>query len=352
MCQLWGISQYNSQIAYLDKTANEAQRKTVAQNRLDEDTQSENMNPSHDSITVASATKTKSLAPNTALVLFKLLLLTFFCFASTFGEFPLTGRPAPLAHLVDKLCTVLLEDGDGEQAELVILGQLLRRAGYDHGAQRLVALQVVLDLVLGHGDQMLLQVFRGVWCEEVVGVDDRGQRLLRQVAGARAQSRSQRGLCSVVLVELGLDVVVYAGNVLQLLVLADATMRTKRQDTNLLEHVDQLGDGLVGAVLDLVPLEGLQVVVDGLVVDVLLVGHLVLVALEDVLQRVGHLLDDTLASLFQLLQIVGLLHQRVQSANLERRQVEGIRRAVVRRHDRSQSRQGFVAIIRRRDGCR
>jgi hypothetical protein len=136
------------------------------------------VNPSHDSIAVASATKTESLAPNTALVLFKLLLLTLLCFASTLGELPLTGRPAPLAHLVDKLSTVLLEDGDGEQAELVILGQLLRRARDDHGAQRLVALQVVLDLVLGDGDQVLLQVFRGVWCEEVVGVDDRGQRLL------------------------------------------------------------------------------------------------------------------------------------------------------------------------------
>lgn len=85
--------------------------------------------------------------------------------------------------------------------------------------------------------------------------------------------------------------------------------------------------------------------VDGLVVDVLLVGNLVLVTLEDVLQRVGNLLDDTLASLFQLLQVVGLLHQGVQSANLEGRQVERIRRAVVGRHDGSQGRQSFVAVI-------
>ena len=172
------------------------------------------MDPSHNSITVASATKTKSLSPNTTLVLFKLLLLTLLCFASTLGELPLTRRPALLAHLVDKLGTVLLEDSNSKQAKLVILGQLLRRARYNHGTQRLVALQVVLDLVLGHGDQVLLQVFRGVWCEEIVGVDDRGQRLLRQVAGVRAQGSGQRGLCRVVLVELGLDVVVYAGNVL------------------------------------------------------------------------------------------------------------------------------------------
>lgn len=152
------------------------------------------MDPSHNSIAVASATKTKSLTPNTALILFKLLLLTLLCLTSTLGELPLTRRPALLTHLVDKLCTVLLEDGNSKQAKLVIFGQLLRRAWYNHGTQRLVALQVVLDLVLGHGDQVLLQVFRGVRREEVVGVDDGGQRLLRQVAGARAQSRGQRGL--------------------------------------------------------------------------------------------------------------------------------------------------------------
>jgi len=172
------------------------------------------VNPSHNSITVSSAAQTESLAPNTALVLFKLLLLLLLGLTPALGELPLAGRPALLAHLVDKLGTVLLEDGDSKQAKLVILGQLLRRAGHDHGTQRLVALQVVLDLVLGHGDQVLLQVLGGVWREEVVGVDDRGQRLLRQVAGARAQSGGQRGLCRVVLVELGLDVVVYAGNVL------------------------------------------------------------------------------------------------------------------------------------------
>lgn len=172
------------------------------------------MDPSHNGIAVASATKTKSLTPNTALVLFKLLLLLLLSLTSTLGELPLTRRPALLAHLVDKLGAVLLEDGDGEQAELVILGQLLRRAWYNHGAQRLVTLQVVLDLVLGHGNQVLLQVFRGVWSKEVVGVDDGGQRLLRQVAGARAQGSGQGCLCGVVLVELGLDIVVYAGNVL------------------------------------------------------------------------------------------------------------------------------------------
>jgi hypothetical protein len=86
-------------------------------------------------------------------------------------------------------------------------------------------------------------------------------------------------------------------------------------------------------------------VVDGLVVDILLVGHLVLVTLENVSQRVGNLFDNTLTSLFQLLQVVGLLHQGIQGANLERGQVEGIRRAVVSRHDGSQGRQSFVAVI-------
>lgn len=61
---------------------------------------------------------------------------------------------------------------------------------------------------------MLLKVFRSVGCEELVRVDDRRQRLLRKVSGARAQGRGQRGLCRVVLVELGLDVVVYAGDIL------------------------------------------------------------------------------------------------------------------------------------------
>lgn len=127
--------------------------------------------------------------------------------------------------------------------------------------------------------------------------------------------------------------------------LANATTQIETLETDLREHVNQLGDGLLGAVFDLVPLEALQVVVDGLVVDVLLVGDLVLVALKDVLQRVGHLLNDTLASLLQLLQIVGLLHQGVQSANLEGWDAERIRRAVVGRDDRSQGRQRFVAVI-------
>lgn len=119
----------------------------------------------------------------------------------------------------------------------------------------------------------------------------------------------------------------------------------KKEGNYLLEHVGQLRDGLLGAVLDLVPLEALQVVVDGLVVDVLLVGDLVLVALKDVLQRVGHLFHNTLASLFQLLQVVGLLYQRIQSTNLERRDAEWVRRAVVGGHDGSQRRQRFVAVI-------
>lgn len=123
-----------NQIPYLDETTDEAQRKTVTQDCLNKDTQGKNVNPGHDSIAVASATETESLAPDTALVVLKFLLLAFLGLTSTLGELPLTGRPAPLAHLVDKLCAVLLEDGNGEQAELVVLGQLLRGTWHDHGA--------------------------------------------------------------------------------------------------------------------------------------------------------------------------------------------------------------------------
>lgn len=109
--------------SYLDKTTDEAQRKTVAQDRLNKDTQSKDVNPGHDSITVASATETESLTPDTTLVLLKLLLLTLLCLTSTLVELPLTRCPASFAHLVDELSTVLLENRDSEQAELVILGQ-------------------------------------------------------------------------------------------------------------------------------------------------------------------------------------------------------------------------------------
>lgn len=93
------------------------------------------MDPSHDSIAVTSATETKGLSPDAALVLLELLLFTLLGLTATLGELPFARRPALFAALVDEFGTVLLEDGHGEQAELVILGQFLRRARDDHRAQ-------------------------------------------------------------------------------------------------------------------------------------------------------------------------------------------------------------------------
>ena len=81
--------------------------------------------------------------------------------------------------------------------------------------------------------------------DDETGVDDSGERLCGEIAGPLPLSCGKVGLGRVVLGELGLDIVVNAGHVL-------------------LQRVDQVCDGLVGAVLDLVPLKGTEILIHGL----------------------------------------------------------------------------------------
>ena len=133
---------------------------------------------------------------------------------------------------------------------------------------------------------------------------------MRQVAGLAALHACQVGLGVVVLGEFGLDVGVdrgYFG----------------------LQGGQELGDGLVGAVLYFVPLEIREVVLYGscswcwsvgaswtcsryaallTVVHDLLLLDLVLIAFQQASQRVGYLVYHTLASSFQSGKLVRLLH--------------------------------------------
>jgi hypothetical protein len=68
----------------------------------------------------------------------------------------------------------------------------------------------------------------------------------------------------VVLAELGLDVVVDALDFLSTGLAA--IIKYECTSIHLLQRVDQVCDGLVGSVLDLIPLEVAQVLVDGLYV--------------------------------------------------------------------------------------
>lgn len=100
------------------------------------------------------------------------------------------------------------------------------------------------------------------------GIDDVDEGLGREVSGAFALGGLEGGLCLVVLAHLGLDVVVDALYLLSLLsaVLIHSTRRIRLglTLTHLLQSVYEVCNGLVGPVLDLVPLEVAQVLINRL----------------------------------------------------------------------------------------
>lgn len=144
------------------------------------------MDPGHDGITVTRPGQSQSLAPNLPLLLLQLLQLLVFGLSTALGELPLSRDPSLLPGLVDKLDAVLLEDGHGEEGELVILGQFCRAAGHNHGGNGFVRLEVIFYEHVGDGEEVLLQVLGGVGSEQFAGVDYAGQTALGEVAGARA----------------------------------------------------------------------------------------------------------------------------------------------------------------------
>jgi hypothetical protein len=99
---------------------------------------------------------------------------------------------------------------------------------------------------------------------------------------------------------------------------------------HLLQRAYQVGDGLVGgAVFDRVPLEVAQVLVDGLIVDGLVLLHLCVVTVQYRPQAVADLVHDALARRIELRQLVGLLDQRIEGSNLELGDRKGGRGAAV-----------------------
>lgn len=172
------------------------------------------MHPGHDGVTIPRPAQPQGLAPHAPLLGLELLVLLLLGVAAAGGELPLARRPPLLPAPVHELGAVLLEDGDGEEGELVVPGQLGGGAGDDHGGEGFVRLEPFLDGGVGDGDEVLLQVLGRVGREEVFGVHDRGERALREVACSGALRGGERGLGAVVLVEFGFDVVVYAGDFL------------------------------------------------------------------------------------------------------------------------------------------
>ena len=154
------------------------------------------------------------------------------------------------------------------------------------------------------------------------GRHNRGQGTGSKVACLSALSASEAGLDGVVLVEFGLDVVIEG---LQFFC----------------KGVNEIGYGFVGAVLDFVPLEGAEVLVDGFcgsvvrlssnnrvksvlltehtVVDRLLLLDFSLVVGQDDCQRLSNLAHYVFCGRTELGQVIGLLNERIQGADLEGR---------------------------------
>ena len=81
------------------------------------------------------------------------------------------------------------------------------------------------------------------------------------------------------------------------------------------------------------------------VVDGLLLLDLCLVAVEDGAQAVADLGDDALACAVEFGEVVGLLHERVEGANLEVGDREARGGTHVIRHRGAQGRQSFVGMV-------
>jgi hypothetical protein len=159
----------------------------------------------------------------------------------------------------------------------------------------------------------------------------------------------QVGLDLVVLAELGLDIVVDARDFLAPSVLNKIYLDTvDNAATHLLQQVNQFRNRPAVAVLDLVPLEVPQVLVYRLVVDGLLLLDLVLLALEDILQAVPNLIHHGLTGGSELGQVIRLLHEGVECADLEGGNRERDRGAYIAGDGCLQGGEGFVGVVGRR----
>lgn len=140
------------------------------------------MDPDHDSLTPSRAPKTQRLPPQLALVAANTLDLLALLLLATLDVLEVAGNPLLLAALVHKLDAVLPERGHGEQREIAVLGDQLRRPRYDHRRDGLVALQEFFYLLRRDGDQVRLDEL-GV-LDDGAGVDDRGEGLCGEVSSA------------------------------------------------------------------------------------------------------------------------------------------------------------------------
>lgn len=84
------------------------------------------------------------------------------------------------------------------------------------------------------------------------------------------------------------------------------------------------------------------------VVDGLLLGDLLLVAVEDAAQRVSNLVHNLLAGRVELGEVVGLLHEGIEGADLEVGQAEGIGGADVVGDGGAQRGEGLFTVVGRR----
>lgn len=138
------------------------------------------MHPDHDALTPSRAPRAQSLSAHLALLVGYAVQLTLLLFSATLNVFELAWRPLLFSALLEELGTVLLERGNGEQDELVILGELDRRPGDHHGSESLVTLDEFLLRVPGHDNKVCFDVLRIL--NEERRVDNGGEGLGRQVA--------------------------------------------------------------------------------------------------------------------------------------------------------------------------
>lgn len=71
----------------------------------------------------------------------------------------LPRSPFLLSAFVDKLGTVLLEGGNGEESKLVVVFNLNRRPRHNHGSQGLIRLEKLLLGIGWNSNEMCLDEF-------------------------------------------------------------------------------------------------------------------------------------------------------------------------------------------------
>lgn len=88
------------------------------------------------------------------------------------------------------------------------------------------------------------------------------------------------------------------------------------------------------------------------IIDSLLLLDFILITVENASQRVANLAYDSFTCVAQLREVVCLLYECVQGADLEFRNGERDGCAIVGRHGASQGSEGFVLVARLRYGGR